>query len=65
MPAEAGGPTTIKIGEGAGARPVEKKIDGSSGTAGGGVGTAPPGFSDAQRKFAEEAAKLRKPDPKK
>ena len=65
MPPEVGGPTTIKVGEGAGAKPLEKKTDGSSGTAGGGVGTAPAGFSDAQRRFAEEAAKLRRPDPKK
>ncbi len=64
-PNEAGGPTTIKVGEGAGTKPVAKRSDGSTGTAGSGVGTAPPGFTDAQRKFAEEAAKLRKPDPKK
>ena len=64
-PNEAGGPTTIKVGEGAGTKPVVKRSDGSTGTAGTGVGTAPPGFTDAQRKFAEEAAKLRKPDPKK
>ena len=64
-PNEAGGPTTIKVGEGAGTKPVVKRPDGSTGTAGTGVGTAPPGFTDAQRKFAEEAAKLRKPDPKK
>jgi hypothetical protein len=32
------------------------KTDTATGSAG--PGTAPPGYSDAQRKFAEEAAKL-------
>ena len=62
-PGEAG-PATIRVAEG-GAKPLDKKPGDGANTAGAGVGTAPPGFSEAQRKFAEEAAKLRRPDPKK
>ena len=64
VPSEAGGPATIRVGSGASNQPLGKKPGGAD-TAGGGVGTAPPGYTEAQRRFAEEAAKLRKPDPKK
>lgn len=50
------GPATIKIGGGSGGREVKGGKD--SGSVGGaGPGSAAPGFADAQRKFAEAAAK--------
>ena len=58
------GPSTINVGEGAG-KSLEKRPDAGTGPAAGGVGTAPPGYTEAQRKFAEDAAKLKKPEPKK
>jgi hypothetical protein len=54
------GPPTVKVGEGSGGKPLAKK-DGGPATAGPGPGTAPPGYDAARKKFAEEAAKLRKP----
>jgi hypothetical protein len=55
------GPATLKVGEGSGGRKLETRPDGTAGTvSGSGPGTAPAGYTDAQRKFAEEAAKLRK-----
>jgi hypothetical protein len=48
-----------------GATKTEKKGDGVSTTAASTPGTAPPGYSDAQKKFAAEAAKLRREAEKK
>ena len=60
------GPAPLRVGEGSGNRKQETRSDGTTGTTGGaGPGTAPAGYSDAQRKFAEEAAKLRKGQDKK
>jgi collagen type III alpha len=59
------GPTTLKVGEGSGGKKLETRSDGTSGVNAGGAGTAPPGYSDAQKRFAEEAAKLRKSNEKK
>jgi collagen type III alpha len=59
-PREAGGPATIKVGGSSGTQPIDKANGATSGGSAG-FGTAPPGYSEAQRKFAEEAAKLRKP----
>jgi collagen type III alpha len=63
-PTTPGGPTTIKVGEGSG-RALDKRPDATASGTGAGPGTAPPGYSEAQRKFAEEAAKLKKPEAKK
>ena len=55
-----------QVGEGSGGRKQETRSDGTTGTTGGaGPGTAPPGYSDAQQKFAKEATKLRKGQDKK
>ncbi len=62
----ATGPATLKVGEGSGNKKAETRTDGTTGTVGGvGPGTAAPGYAEAQRKFAEEAAKLKKSEPKK
>ncbi|MGL6074285.1 MAG: hypothetical protein ACRC8S_09000 [Fimbriiglobus sp.] len=63
-PQNTAGPTTIRVGEG-GAKAIDKAANATAGTSGSGTGTAPPGYSEAQKKFAEEAAKLRKPETKK
>jgi len=55
------GPADLKVGEGSGNKKLETRPDGTNAGSGSGTpGTAPPGYSEAQRKFAEEAAKLRK-----
>jgi collagen type III alpha len=60
------GPPTLRVGEGSGNRKLETRSDGTTTTSGGaGPGTAPAGYSEAQRRFAEEAAKLRKGQDKK
>ncbi len=56
------GPAAIQVGGGSGGREVKGKADNGVGT-GAGPGTAAAGFADAQRKFAEAAAKT--PPPKK
>jgi hypothetical protein len=55
------GPPTLNVNQGTNGQKLETrpdKTDTATGSAG--PGTAPPGYSDAQRKFAEEAAKLRR-----
>ena len=53
------GPAALNLG---GGRTI--KGQDNPGGPGSGPGTAPPGFADAQRRFAEEAAKLKKPGQK-
>ncbi len=60
------GPPTLRVGEGSGNRKLETRPDGTAATPdGAGPGTAPAGYSEAQRRFAKEAAKLRKGQDKK
>lgn len=60
------GPAALQVGEGSSGTGLKTRSDGTRGTTGGaGPGTAPSGYSDAQRKFAEQAAKLRKGQDKK
>jgi hypothetical protein len=61
--AEPQGPATINVNQGA--TKTERKGDGVSTTAATNPGTAPPGYNDAQKKFAEGAAKLRREPEKK
>jgi hypothetical protein len=56
-PAQPAGPPTVKVGEGS-TGPLTKTGDGTTGGADGGKPT--PGYTDAQRKFAERAAKAKK-----
>ncbi|HET6573283.1 MAG TPA: hypothetical protein VFG68_06755 [Fimbriiglobus sp.] len=59
------GPAALHVGEGSNGS-LKTRSDGTTGTTGGaGPGTAPPGYADPQRKFAEAAAKLRKGQDKK
>ena len=52
------GPATVRVGEGG---KVDTRPNGATVDIGSvGPSAAPPGFTDAQRKFAEEAAKLRR-----
>jgi collagen type III alpha len=60
------GPATLRVGEGSGGEKLQTRPDGTAGTTGGASpGTAPSGYSEAQRRFAEEARKLRKGQDKK
>ena len=55
------GPAPLKVGEGSRGSALEKRGDGTNAQGGAaGTGTAPPGYSDAQRKFAEEVSKQQK-----
>lgn len=61
QPKTPAGPPTVRVGEGSGGKPLAKKDGGQQPGTGPAPGTAPPGYDAAQRKFAEDAAKLKKP----
>ena len=55
------GVAPIRVSEGTGSTKLENRSDGLNTTVGSTNATeAPPGFSDAQKRFAEEAARLRR-----
>ena len=57
------GAASLKVGEGSGGKKTELRGDGTKAAGSSAAGTAPPGYSDAQKRFAEEAAKLKRGEP--